>query len=231
MEALQTKTTLNCIDLGTISYGDGLAVQEKLHAERKAELIGDTALFLEHTHVITLGKRGSEDDILLEREILEKRGIEVFRSTRGGQVTYHGPGQLVVYLIFNLYNAQRELRLFVEKLEKTVIGFLAEKYGLAAHIEPEHPGVWVGDRKLAALGIAVKDRVTMHGLALNVHPDLSLFDTIIPCGIRDRGVCSLAQLVPQPPSLEEVKHDLAASLASHYGYQKELWVQSSSVSR
>ena len=112
---------LRCIDLGMISYQAALTLQENLHEQRLQEKIPDTALFLEHSHVYTLGKRGDQSDILLEPAQLANQGIEVFRSNRGGQVTYHGPGQLVVYLIFNLYHAQRELRLFVETLESTII--------------------------------------------------------------------------------------------------------------
>jgi lipoyl(octanoyl) transferase len=217
------QSELTCCDLGRIGYGAGLELQERLHARRLAEECGDTALFLEHDHVITLGKRGGDDDVLASEEELRRQGVEVFKSSRGGQVTYHGPGQLVVYLIFHLYEAQRELRLFVENLENAVIDCLEKDYGLCSGVDPAHPGVWVGDRKIAALGITVSRRVTMHGLALNVNTDLDKFRNIVPCGISDRGVTSLAQELSRPVELGEVRDRLARCLAARYGYAACRW--------
>ena len=214
---------LECRDCGTIDYRTGLALQEDLHARRLAEEIGDTALFLQHSHVITLGRRGESGDILASEDELKEKGIEVFQSSRGGQVTYHGPGQLVVYFIFNLYEAQRELRLFVETLEQSVIAYLGAAWGLQASIDPQHPGVWVGERKVAALGISVKNRVTMHGMALNVNTDLGMFRNIVPCGITDRGVTSLAELAGHPVDFVKVRNDLADSLARAYGFSRIRW--------
>jgi lipoyl(octanoyl) transferase len=218
-------TVLNCRRLGTIDYLSGLNLQEKLHASRRDEQIGDTALFLEHSHVITLGRRGNQDDILVSVAELQRQGVEVFHSTRGGQVTYHGPGQLVVYLIFHLYEAQRELRQFVENLEQALIDCLLGSFGLQAHIDPQHPGVWVGDKKIAALGISVKNRVTMHGMALNVNTDLDKFRNIIPCGISDKGVTSIAELLGQPVDMQTVIVDLAACLVKRYGFTGTTWVE------
>jgi lipoyl(octanoyl) transferase len=215
---------LTCCDLGRIGYGAGLELQERLHARRLAEACGDTALFLEHDHVITLGKRGGDEDVLASEEELRRQGVEVFKSSRGGQVTYHGPGQLVVYLIFHLYEAQRELRRFVENLENAVIDCLGKDYGLAAGVDPAHPGVWLGERKIAALGISVSRRVTMHGLALNINTDLEKFRNIVPCGISDCGVTSLAQELGRPVELGEVRDRLAASLARRYGFTACRWV-------
>ena len=223
MIQLNPENPLQCIDLGTIGYQPALKLQQNLHTLRIQEKIPDTALFLEHNHVYTLGKRGDSADVLLDTFQLHKRGVEVFRSDRGGQVTYHGPGQLVVYLIINLYNAQRELRLFVETLESTMIGWLANEFGIVSHIEAEHPGVWVGEHKIAALGITVKNRVTMHGLALNVDPDLSFFAGIVPCGIRDRGVTSISKLIPESPAMTSVKDSLAKALASQFGKPGIIW--------
>jgi len=219
---LQPDRALNCIDLGLISYQPALALQENLHKCRKDERIGDTALFLEHTQVYTLGRRGENADILFNEDEIEARGIEIFRSNRGGQVTYHGPGQLVVYLIVNLYNAQRELRLFVETLEQSLI-FWLKSFDIIAHVDSAHPGVWVDDKKIAALGITVKDKVTMHGLALNITTDLSLFSGIIPCGIKDWGVTSIAQLIETPPSMVTVKEGIANELARNFGYPGIRW--------
>ena len=216
--------TLTCCELGLIDYQTGLALQEQLHARRWAEEIGDTALFLEHSHVITLGRRGGNSDILVPESDLSDQGVAVHRSSRGGQATYHGPGQLVVYFIFNLYDAQRELRRFVENLEQSVITYLGEAFGLKATVDPNHPGVWVNDHKIAALGIAVKQRVTMHGLALNVNTDLAKFDNIIPCGITDRGVTSLACILGRPIDLADVRRGLAIAIAQQYGFVDLQWL-------
>lgn len=223
MMRLQPDKPLSCIDLGLIAYQPALALQEELHQCRKKELIGDTALFLEHTRVYTLGRRGENSDILFNEKEIQDRGIEIYRSNRGGQVTYHGPGQLVVYLIVNLYNAQRELRLFVESIEQCLISWLAKSHGIVAEIDPAHPGVWVADRKIAALGITVKDKVTMHGLAVNITTDLSLFSGIVPCGIHDRGVTSLAELTGTPPAMAVIKKELAIELAHNFGYAGIQW--------
>jgi lipoyl(octanoyl) transferase len=220
---MRPRERLQCLDLGLISYQAGLELQESLHARRLAEEIPDTALFLEHEPVITLGKRGDGADILASPAELDRRGIGVHRSSRGGQVTFHGPGQLVVYFIFNLYEAQRELRLFVETLERSVIGYLGEAHGLQARIVAAHPGVWVGERKVAALGISVRNRVTMHGLALNISTDLANFRTIVPCGISDKPVTSLEELLGRPVALAEVRSDLARRLAQDYGFTGLDW--------
>jgi lipoyl(octanoyl) transferase len=220
---------LDCCDLGRIDYQTGLELQDRLHGRRLAEEIGDTALFLEHEHVITLGKRGEAADILVSGNELEQQGVAVHQSNRGGQVTYHGPGQLVVYLIFNLYEAQRELRRFVENLEQSVIGLLEEDFGLKAGVDPHHPGVWVDDKKVAALGISVRQRVTTHGLALNINTDLAKFRNIIPCGISDRGVTSIAELLGHVIDFGTVRQGLATRIARQYGFAELRWVDKTAL--
>lgn len=214
---------VDCVDLGLVAYAEALGVQERLHGLRRDEAIFDTLLFLEHPPVVTLGKRGVDGDLLLPPDELRRRGYDLHRVDRGGQATYHGPGQLVVYFIVNLYQAQRELRLFVETLEESLIDYLGSACGLSARIVPEHPGVWVGDEKVAALGITVRHRVTMHGLALNVDCDLDRFSAIVPCGIRDKGVASIASLAGRAPAMADAKTGLAAVLARHFGYAGARW--------
>ena len=223
MLQLGTDKQLYCSDIGLISYRNGLALQGSLHELRKSEAIGDTVLFLEHPNVLTLGTRGSMADVLISETEINARKIEVFRSNRGGQVTFHGPGQLVVYFIFNLYQAQRDLRKFVETMEECLIDFLRLEYGIESKIDPGFPGVWVENKKIAAVGISVKDRVTMHGFALNINADLSMFSTIIPCGIRDRGVTSLQKLLSETLKLSDVKTCLAQYIMRHFGFSGIKW--------
>ena len=135
------------------------------------EKIPDTLLLLEHPPVVTLGKRGRSRDLLLSRELFTSRGVEIAEIDRGGQVTYHGPGQLVGYIIANLYHHQRKLKLFVRRLEESVILYLRRFHGIEAGVSEEHVGVWTGNEKIAALGISISRGVTMHGFALNINCD------------------------------------------------------------
>lgn len=200
--------------------------QKRLHAQRKAELIPDTLLLLEHPPVFTLGRRALDTEVLASPSILAAEGIEVVRTDRGGQTTYHGPGQLVGYLIFNLYNHGRRLKLFVEHIEEVFIRVLADSYGIEAGRDPDHRGVWVGNEKIAAIGIAVQESVTLHGFAFNVAPRLEHFDLIVPCGITDRGQTSISRLLGREESLERVKPLVAARLADVFGYDERRYLVS-----
>lgn len=212
------KLKLNLRDIGRISYGPALELQQELAQKRIEEKIPDTLILVEHPPVITLGRKAPDSDILVSKETLNAAGAEVHRVTRGGEATYHGPGQIVGYTIIHLYQRQRQLRLFIERMEEIFIRLLDHHYGIAAHRDPEHRGVWVDDEKIAAIGISVSRRVTMHGFAFNVAPDLSHFDWIIPCGIRDRGVTSLSRLTGSVPDNEVVKNQIVAAFCQVYGY-------------
>jgi len=206
-------------DLGHIDYERALALQLDLVAQRQQEKIGDTLLLLEHPPVITLGKSASENDILVPRSTLEAAGATVHRITRGGETTYHGPGQLVGYLIINLYEHQRSLKRFVYNLEQVFINLLSEEYGIQAGRDEEHRGVWVGTEKITAIGIAISHGVTMHGFAFNVNTDLSHFQWIIPCGITDRGQTSVATLLGRPVEMPVIKERLSRHFKRQFGYQ------------
>lgn len=181
--------------VGRVDYTVALAWQRALLAARAEGTVPDTLLLLEHPPTITLGRRASRADILVDAALLAARGVAVYETNRGGLVTYHGPGQLVGYAICDLRALTGgDVVRYVTGLEETVIRVLAG-YGITGARDPAHRGVWVGDAKIAAVGVAVSRGVTMHGFALNVQPDLAAFGWIRPCGIADRGVTSMAALL------------------------------------
>lgn len=178
--------------LGMISYGDALVLQEQLVKQRRAGEIPDTLLLLEHPHVITLGSGSHDENVLVSADERAERGIELFETGRGGDVTYHGPGQLVGYPIFDLKPDRQDLHRYLRDIEEALIGVLAD-FGLRGGRKEGLTGVWVSGRKLGAIGVRVSSGwITSHGFALNVATDLSFFGTIVPCGIRDHGVGSLS---------------------------------------
>lgn len=182
--------------LGKVEYGKALALQEKLLSMRQEGKIGDILLIVEHPPVITVGIRGEYSNILLPVEELKSSGVELFDVNRGGDVTYHGPGQIVGYPIINLSEYGKDVKSFVSKIEEVFIKLLKNDYGITAHEGAnKYTGVWVGDNKITAIGIAVKRWVTMHGFAFNVNTDLSHFRWINPCGITDKSVTSLQKLL------------------------------------
>jgi len=196
--------------LGRIGYGDALQLQKRLEADRKAGTICDQLLLLEHPHVITLGRNGHMENLLASDEILARAGIGFHPTDRGGDVTYHGPGQLVGYPILDLREWRRDVGAYVRALEQSLIDTLAE-YGIEGGHIPKLTGVWVGERKIAAIGVHLSRWVTSHGFALNVTTDLSYFQYIVPCGLT-RPVTSMAALGVRA-SLEEV----SAKFAAHFG--------------
>jgi lipoyl(octanoyl) transferase len=202
----------------SVPYREALDYQLRLNASRKAEATADTLLLLEHPPVITLGTRGVAGDILADEASIRAAGGDIVRIDRGGQVTYHGPGQLVGYLIVNLYDHQRQVRRFVENIERTLISYLARFHGIDARTDPENVGVWVGNEKIAAIGITIKSGVTMHGFALNLNTDLSHFSWIVPCGIIDKGMTSVAALTGTPVDMRKAKFDMATVVAEIFGF-------------
>jgi lipoyl(octanoyl) transferase len=189
--------------LGLVSYGEALAVQRALVEERRADRVGDLLLLVEHPPVLTLGVKGDggRSHIIATPEALAARGIEVFESGRGGDVTYHGPGQIVGYPIVDLNPDRRDVHRYVRDLEEVLIR-TAGDLGIATARVPGLTGVWAGQDKLAAIGVRISRWITSHGFALNVTTDLSHFDLIVPCGIADRGVTSLARLGSRAPRRE-----------------------------
>jgi lipoyl(octanoyl) transferase len=197
-------------ELGRIGYAEALALQQQFCEERKRGEGVDRLLLLEHPHVITLGRNGHLENLLAGDEILERAGIEFFPTDRGGDVTYHGPGQLVGYPILDLKLWNRDVGAYVRAVEQTIIDTLAD-YGIEAGRIPKLTGVWVGDSKIAAIGVHLSRWVTSHGFALNVSTDLHYFQYIVPCGLT-KPVTSMAALGVRA-NLEEV----GRRLAGHFG--------------
>jgi lipoyl(octanoyl) transferase len=193
--------------LGRIRYAEGLRLQAELVKERQAGAIPDTLLLLEHDPVFTLGQNAKRENVLVPSEVLRARGFDVCETGRGGDVTYHGPGQLVAYAIFNLSPHRRDVHLFLRDLEEVMIRTCGD-YGLAATRIEKMTGVWVGGRKIGAIGVRIARWVTSHGLALNVTTDLDAFRHIVPCGLTGRDVTSLERELGMPIPLEEVMDHL-----------------------
>jgi lipoyl(octanoyl) transferase len=203
--------------LGLVSYPDGLRLQRELVAQRKAGTVPDTLLLLEHPHVYTLGRNAKKENLLISAEQLAARGAQVFEIDRGGDVTYHGPGQLVGYPILDLAQHRRDIAWYMRSLEEVLIA-VAEEYGIQAGRLAGAPGVWVGNNKLAAMGVHISCWVTSHGFAFNVNTDLRYFDGIIPCGLRDKGVTSLEKLLGRRVEMD----DAAEKAVRHFGRVFEL---------
>jgi len=206
--------------LGRVGYLDAARLQDHLVEERKRGAIPDTFLFLEHPPVLTLGRASQEGNVLAPPAVLAARGVEVFETSRGGDVTYHGPGQLVGYGIVDLKAHGRDVALYLRRLEAAVLALLA-RHAIAGERHPAYTGVWAGGNKVCAIGVRVDHWVTSHGFALNVDADLSPFDLIVPCGIRSRGVTSLARLSAPDPAwtVAGVAHEVGDDLAREFGWQ------------
>ena len=191
-------------DLGLIGYQECLSLQKKLASRRLAGEIPDTLLLLEHNPVITIGTAGGEDALLVKPEEAEKAGVELFHTDRGGNITYHGPGQLVGYPIFDLRLHGKDVHLFLRNLEQAVVDLLAG-FGVEGRSVPGYTGVWVGDEKICSIGIAVRKWISYHGFALNVNPSFEHWALIHPCGLVDRQVTSIERLIGRNPGMEAVK--------------------------
>jgi lipoyl(octanoyl) transferase len=234
---------IQVLSLGRISYAEGLAVQQQLVAARKADLIGDTLVLLEHPPVLTLGRNSKRENVLASDELLARKGVELHVINRGGDVTYHGPGQLVGYPIFDLRGdlpGKRGPHLgpvdFVRLIEEVLIRTCGDFRVMAERVKCR-TGVWtlaqgaVPEKKLAAIGIHVSQGVTSHGFALNVTTDLRDFDWIVPCGIADRGVTSLelespADPMPAAPEMMEAAINSVSRSFSRVFQRQMIWAES-----
>ncbi len=202
--------------LGLVPYADALRLQQKRVAQRKAGEIPDTLLLLEHPHVYTLGRNARRENLLASSERLAALGADVFETDRGGDVTYHGPGQLVGYPIMDLCQHRRDIAWFMRSLEEALITVVGS-YGVHAGRIPGCPGVWVGNDKLVAMGVHVSRWITSHGFAFNVNTDLRYFDWIVPCGLRGKGVTSLAKVLGKPVGMESVIERVVRCFGSVFG--------------
>ena len=217
---------LSLLNLGRVPYAEGLELQRRLVEARHGGSIGNTLVLLEHPPVLTLGRNASRANILASDEFLAYRGVEVHEINRGGDVTYHGPGQLVGYPIFDLRSFLPRLGAveFLRKLEEALIRACGD-FGVPTTRVPGRTGVWtlaggsIGEKKVAAIGVHIARGITSHGFALNVHPDLRDFELIVPCGIGDREVTSLEREADPPPRMEAVRNAVARQFSRVFDCQ------------
>ncbi len=209
--SVATLARARVLDLGFRPYREVWDLQHTLHAAVREGREPDTFIIVEHPPVITLGRQAKRDNVLIAPDLLARRGIEVVEIERGGDVTYHGPGQLVVYPIRKLERF-REVVPLVRSLEGAVIATCA-RFGVVAERWSEHAGVWVGRDQICAIGLAVQKMVSLHGIALNVSTELDYDRLINPCGLTDRGITSLSQQLGRPVTLDEAKIVLLEELA------------------
>ena len=203
---------------GLVDYAAALELQKAKVAQRKAGTIPDTLLLLEHPHVYTLGRNAREQNILASPEFLASRGAQVFHTDRGGDVTYHGPGQLVGYPILDLTQHRRDIAWYMRSLEEVFI-LTARHFGVEAGRSAGAAGVWVGNDKLVAMGVHLSRWVTSHGFAMNVNTDLRYFEWIVPCGLQGKGVTSLAKLLGRPVDLENVAERVVENFGTVFGME------------
>ncbi len=209
--------TLNVLNLGLEAYDGVLDLQHKLVGARKAGLVPDTLVLVEHPPVITLGRRADESNILVSRDWLAKRGIQVRRVERGGDVTYHGPGQLVGYPIMDLHQHRQDIGWYMRSLEEVLIRTLGD-FGVAAERLPGNIGVWVaGQEKIGALGARIEDWITFHGFALNVGSDLSHFELIVPCGLQGTEVTSMEKILGHAVDMSVVRQRVSQQFSIVFG--------------
>jgi lipoate-protein ligase B len=208
------------IDLGRKGYLEAWEYQKQTAEEVLAGDRPDTLIFVEHPPVLTLGASFHEENLLLSLEEYEKRGIEVIRTDRGGDVTFHGPKQLVIYPIFNLNNHGRDLHRWMRDLEETIIRTCAA-FGLEAGRFPPNTGVWIDHRKTAAIGVKVRKWVSLHGIALNCDNDLSPFSLIVPCGIKDHPVTSLSEETGRQVTKEDARPKVEQAFSDVFGLEFE----------
>ena len=205
---------LTVADLGVVEYDDALAMQSAMLAARIEGSVGDTLLMMEHPHVFTLGRGADERFIVANRE-----GVPIRRVSRGGEVTYHGPGQLIGYPILKLEGRDRDVTKYLRSLEGAMIDALA-KFGIDAGRRDGMTGVWVGARKIASIGVGIRRWTTWHGFALNVSTDLSYFDSIVPCGIEGCRMTSVSELTNRAVSVREFAAMMRESFASTFSFSE-----------
>jgi lipoate-protein ligase B len=206
--------SLAIAELGVVGYDDALAIQTETLAARIDDRIGDTLLLMEHPHVLTLGRGADEGFIVSNAD-----GVPVRRISRGGQVTYHGPGQLVAYPILKLEGRDRDVTKYLRSLEAAMIDAL-EKFGIEAGRRDGMTGVWVGARKIASIGVGIRRWTTWHGFALNVSTDLSYFDSIVPCGIDGCRMTSVCEETSRAVSVREFASAMRESFARVFNYDE-----------
>ncbi len=206
-------------DLGYIDYKDAWDLQKAIHQLRVENKIDDVLFLLEHPHTYTLGKTADKQNLIGDKNFLDENKISVYDIDRGGDITYHGPGQIVGYPIINLTKWKQDTHKYLRAIEEVIIKVCGE-YGLTGKRVEKYTGVWTGERKICAIGIKVSRWITMHGFAFNVNTDLNLFNGIIPCGISDKEVTSLKKELGAEISLAEVKEKIINSFVSEFSFDQ-----------
>ena len=214
-------TTCVVYNLGMVEYGETYQFQRRLHRQRLKRTISDTLLLLEHPPTLTIGRSGSLDNVLVSKEQLAQEGISLFFIGRGGDVTYHGPGQLVGYLILNLGQRGKDIHRYVHDLEEVLIRTLKD-FSISASRDEGHAGVWVQNEEVAAIGLSIRRWVTMHGFALNVNPNLTHFSLINPCGFSDRKATSISQILGHEVHIKTVTTHLVAHFSDVFDTHIEM---------
>jgi len=204
-------------DLGKIDYQSAWDLQKEIFDLRLHNKTEDTFFLLEHPHTYTLGKVAEKENLISTKEQLKELGISVYEIDRGGDITYHGPGQIVGYPIIKLSDWKEDTHEYLRALEEVIIK-TCDEYGLTTNRNPKYTGVWLGERKIAAIGIKVSRWITMHGFAFNVNTHLSYFGGIIPCGIRDKDVTSLQRELGKEIEIDQVKEKLVKNFQKVFGY-------------
>lgn len=207
---------IDVVNLGRTDYKQSWELQQHLFDLRTAGDIGDLLLLTQHDHVYTIGKGGDDNHLLASAQELSRKGIRVYHNDRGGDITYHGPGQLVGYPILDLNNYYCDLHRYLRDLEEVILRVLAF-YGVRASRDSGYTGVWVGSEKICAVGVKTRQWITMHGFALNINTDLSFFERIIPCGIFEKGVTSLQQQIGRNLEIDDVAATLVAEFGKVFG--------------
>jgi lipoate-protein ligase B len=204
-------------DLGFIDYKEAWDLQKSIFNKRLSGEIPDTFFMLEHPHTYTLGKVAEKENLISNDDQLKELGISVYEIDRGGDITYHGPGQIVGYPIINLKDWKEDTHEYLRGLEEIIIQTCSH-YGISSERNSKYTGVWIGNRKIAAIGIKVSRWITMHGFAFNVNTDLNYFGGIIPCGIKDKDVTSLQRELNKQLDIQEVKEVLLQNFKKYFGY-------------
>lgn len=213
MEGLKNMRELKVIDFKKlVEYKEGLKLQ-KLYEEKSLNSKTDFLLLLEHYPVITIGKSGNNLNILFNEDTLKNKGVSVYHTDRGGDVTYHGPGQLVGYPVLNLRYYKKDVKWYVKSLEEVLIKVLNE-YGIKAEIIPKLIGVWVKNKKISSIGVRIRKWITTHGFALNVNNDLTPFSYIIPCGIKDVDITSMKEVLNKEIDMKTLKKNIIKEFKS-----------------
>jgi len=219
---------LTYCDLGFIDYKEAWDLQQEIHSKRVSGEVEDFLFLLEHPNTYTLGKTAHKENLIGNEDFLKENHISVYDIDRGGDITYHGPGQIVGYPIVDLNNWFKDTHKYLRALEEVIIQTCAE-YNLDCERNSKHTGVWLEDRKIAAIGIKVSRWVTMHGFAFNVNTNLDLFNGIIPCGIQDKSVTSLSKELKKEISIQEVKEKLLKNFSDVFNYSKVITLQREEV--